>query len=153
MYTFTYDLFARRSFALGEQHSGIFGFYGPFYVDPCRRWGSMVAGVFQYFGSIPGTQIDGGIRVDFSKGEVYFQYIDNLHRDPNLVDKKVILLTGLVHPRLLDSKEGEVVVTNGKNIYKYETDFYIDHLELKNPQIIGTVPTGCPSDYLNMLKK
>jgi hypothetical protein len=133
----SYYLSKKSTDAPGEPGVGGIGEYPGYYnVYPCGRWdkfGFNSAQVSTYVYP-PG----GLVYTDFNSGEIYFTQ-SGKH------DSKAPLLTGLSKPRILNpstqqTTSKDVVITHGNDIIRYDWD----GSRLRNPTIIGQVPTSCP---------
>ncbi|TSC87151.1 MAG: hypothetical protein G01um10148_256 [Parcubacteria group bacterium Gr01-1014_8] len=122
----------------GSPFTGVLGYEGYYTVDPCPRWADVGLG-----DSYPHDAYvyppEGLIRSNFHKGTIYF-WDSKINTED---DWGRLLMSGFVHPRVMQKDGSNVIITNGPDVLSYAWDSVA--MKLVNPQRIGEVPTGCPA--------
>lgn len=136
------------SLAVGEGAMGYFGPSGEYTVEPCKRWvipGTENKPTSMVYTFIKGTPFEGLILADFDNQQVYFEYGGNGVPE-YLKDKKIMLLNGVVKPRLFSTNAADkIYITNGNDILSYKIVVENNSITLSQLEKIGTVPTSCPN--------
>lgn len=156
-FLYSYKLSKRTSKAPGIAEHTFTGYTGRYFINNCSR--SIPDYFFNQFSVETYANPDVWIYTDIYTGEVYLIYNNYVY--PDKINEKIILLQGLIKPRIYSWRDhsigmpdfdpdtvkdnikykNKIYITNGNNVYSYDWDGA--NLKLLNPEKIGQIPNSC----------